>query len=443
MSEVRNEYAEFLSAVPDRWSKVKMRDVGRIVSGGTPSRDAPSLWGGGIPWVTPGELTALPTKEIEKTAETISAAGLAGSGANLLPVNSLLITSRATLGARAVNTVPMATNQGFKSVVPFDRRLTDYLFHLTEKIKPEMVRRASGTTFLEISGSEFGDIVLPLPQADEATKIAEVLDTLDAAIRGTEAVVAKLRAMKQGLLHDLLTRGIDANGDLRPPQPEATHLYHQTPLGWLPKEWEVREVQDLLAPVDPAMRSGPFGSALLKEELVSQGIPFLGIDNVHVERFDRDYKRFVTSSKFQQLRRYAVRPNDLMITIMGTVGRCCLVPHDVGDALSSKHTWTISLDQAKYSPYLAMLQVNYCDWVLRHFSKDQQGGTMSAIRSETIRSTLLPVPHPAEQASIEAILMKLASRSRDELALLDKLRLQKSGLMDDLLTGRVPVTPLL
>ena len=181
----------------------------------------------------------------------------------------------------------------------------------------------------------------------------------------------------------------------------------------------------------------------MKDELVEEGVPFLGIDNVFVERFDRNFKRFVTPGKFLQLQRYAVRPDDLMITIMGTVGRCCLVPLDVGRALSSKHTWTISLDQAKYSPYLAMLQVNYSDWVLRHFSKDQQGGTMSAIRSETIRSTLLPVPPRDEQEAIAVILLELSRRLREEQTSFEKLRLQKSGLMDDLLTGRVPVTPLL
>lgn len=328
---------------------------------------------------------------------------------------------------------------------PSDRRTNvSFLFRQLEHLLPKIDHLGfEGSGLRHLQKSFIRNLRLLLPDEDRQARIVEVLDTLDAAIRGTEAVVAKLRAVKQGLLHDLLTRGIDANGDLRPPHPEAPHLYHQTPLGWLPTDWEVREVQDLLAPVDPAMRSGPFGSALLKEELVSEGVPFLGIDNVHVERFDRDFKRFVTPGKFQQLRRYAVRPDDLMITIMGTVGRCCLVPDDIGDALSSKHTWTISLDQAKYSPYLAMLQVNYCDWVLRHFSKDQQGGTMSAIRSETIRSTLLPVPPQAEQANIEAILLELANRLRDETAMLDKLRLQKSGLMDDLLTGRVPVTPLL
>lgn len=366
----------------------------------------------------------------------------------ILRSGDVIITKDGTIGrvARVDELLGDATINGTMMLVRPLRRLDyRYLYHVLngrgfQKLIDDKV---SGSSIPHLFQRDMVELEVDLPPLDYQSKIAEILDTLDAAIRGTEAVVAKLKAMKLGLLHDLLTRGIDANGDLRPSQPKAPHLYKQTPLGWLPKEWDVLEIQEMLAPVDPAMRSGPFGSALLKEELVSEGIPFLGIDNVYVERFDREYKRFVRPAKFLQLRRYAVRPDDLMITIMGTVGRCCLVPKDVGEALSSKHTWTISLDQAQYSPYLAMLQVNYSDWVLRHFSKDQQGGTMSAIRSETIRSTQLPVPPPDEQTNIEAILEEYSNRLHKEEAILEKCRLQKTGLMDDLLTGRVPVTPLL
>jgi type I restriction enzyme S subunit len=169
----------------------------------------------------------------------------------------------------------------------------------------------------------------------------------------------------------------------------------------------------------------------------------LGIDNVQTECFVADYTRFVTPRKFAQLARYAVRPDDLMITIMGTVGRCCLVPEDVGAALSSKHTWTISLNQEAYSPYLAMLQVNYSPWVLKHFAGDQQGGTMGAIRSETLRSTRLPVPPRAEQRLMEERLRELSKRIELEVDSLAKRYSEKSALMDDLLTGRVRVTSLL
>jgi len=278
---------------------------------------------------------------------------------------------------------------------------------------------------------------------DEQKAIGSILDTLDTAIHETEAIIAKLKAVKRGLLHDLLTRGINANGELRPPQAEAPHLYKESPLGFIPKEWDIKQLAELLSDVDPAMRSGPFGSALLKQELVEAGLPLLGIDNVHNERFVADYTRFVTPRKFAQLARYAVRPDDLMITIMGTVGRCCLVPEDVGRALSSKHTWTISLNQQAYSPYLAMLQVNYSPWVIGLFARNQQGGTMAAIRSETLRSARLPVPPREEQHLMEERLRELSKRIDLEVDSLAKRHSEKSALMDDLLTGRVRVTPLL
>lgn len=313
-------------------------------------------------------------------------------------------------------------------------------------LKPRVAdihRRTPQTTVRHLSARDVYLIPQPPIDAAEQSVVAQILDTLDAAIHETEAIIAKLEAVKQGLLHDLLTRGIDANGELRPPQPEAPHLYKASPLGWIPKEWDAKQLTELLGNVDPAMRSGPFGSALLKQELVEAGHPLLGIDNVHSERFVADYTRFVTPKKFAQLVRYAVRPHDLMITIMGTVGRCCLVPEDVGQALSSKHTWTISLDQRAYSPYLAMLQVNYSPWVLTHFARDQQGGTMAAIRSETLRSTWLPAPPRPEQHLIEERLRELSQRIDLEAASLSKRHSEKAGLMDDLLTGRVRVTPLL
>lgn len=302
---------------------------------------------------------------------------------------------------------------------------------------------AGSTNQLELSRTPLRVSRLPTPHIDDQRAMGLVIDTLDTAIHQTEAIIAKLKALKKGLLHDLLTRGIAANGQLRPPQAEAPNLYKESPIGWIPREWNIKLLAELLADFDPAMRAGPFGSALLKKELVEVGLPLLGIDNVHAERFVATYTRLVTPRKFAQLERYAVRPEDLMITIMGTVGRCCLVPKDIGKALSSKHTWTISLNQDAYSPYLAMLQINYSPWVLGHFARDQQGGTMAAIRSETLRSTWLPVPPREEQRLMEDRLRELSKRIDLENDSLSKRHAERAGLMDDLLTGRVRVTPLL
>jgi type I restriction enzyme S subunit len=128
-----------------------------------------------------------------------------------------------------------------------------------------------------------------------------------------------------------------------------------------------------------------------------------------------------------------------MITIMGTVGRCCVVPDDIGHALSSKHVWTLTFDQSRYSPFLACMQINYAPWVMSHFRQDEQGGIMSAVRSETLRTTLFPVPPPDEQDRIEAILRGLSVRLANECCASEKLRTFKCGLRDELLTGRTRV----
>lgn len=268
----------------------------------------------------------------------------------------------------------------------------------------------------------------------EQRAVAEILDTLDGQIRLTESVASKLRATFIGLLTHLLTQGLQSTT----PPGDATLEFGQTSIT-LPKRWTIEPVGHLLGAVDPAMRSGPFGSALLKHELVDSGVPLLGIDNVHIDRFVADFQRFVTPAKAAELSRYRVRPGDVMITIMGTVGRSCLVPEDIGHALSSKHVWTMSFDDARYRPYLASLQLNHAPWARAHLRRDEQGGIMSAIRSDTLKTLMLPVPPIDEQLEIETVLRtvewKIASYDR----LLSKLRALKAGLADDLLTGRVRV----
>jgi len=299
-------------------------------------------------------------------------------------------------------------------------------------------RKSIGTTRIRINLSILKDLAIAIPSVSAQQRIAEILVNVNEAIRMTERLTAKLELAKQGLLRDLLTRGVDSSGQLRDPQ-RGSDTFVETPLGLLPSSWSVQAVDALLSEVKPAMRSGPFGSALLKSELVQEGVPMLGIDNVQLEHFVQNYSRFVSQEKYRELARYAVRPKDVMVTIMGTVGRCCVVPDDIGQALSSKHVWTLTFDSRRYLPELACAQINYSDWVLRHFASDAQGGIMSAIRSDTLRTTLLPVPPIGEQHRIWEILQTVQTRIDTARRETSKLRLLKQGLTDDLLTGRVKV----
>lgn len=281
-----------------------------------------------------------------------------------------------------------------------------------------------GGVRIRIYFDHLAEFRFPLPPLAEQRLIAEILTSVDEVIQATQAVIEQTRKVKESVLQRLLTKGI---GHTR---------FKQTEIGEIPEHWNLLNLGSLLADVDPAMRSGPFGSALLKEELVEDGTPLLGIDNVHVERFDRRFRRFVTPEKYQELRRYAVRANDVMITIMGTVGRCCVVPDDVGPALSSKHVWTLTFDDARYLPDLLCWQLNHAPWALQEFMRSAQGGVMSAINSSVLRGVRVPVPPMDEQRHIYAALLSFNNTIAAEEERLTALDASKAALMADLLTGR-------
>lgn len=319
-----------------------------------------------------------------------------------------------------------------------------YLVHLLRQKFDWIQARRTGTGVPHVP-KDLGRILeLRYPKNDiEQTIICDVLDCIDTQIEATEALIAKQERLRAGLMQDLFTRGLDENGELRPPREEAPHVYRETELGWLPEGWSALEVKSLLAGVPTPMRSGPFGSALLKHELVESGIPLLGIDNIHAEHFEARFSRFVTPIKFLELSRYRALPGDVVITIMGTVGRCCIIPDGHGELLSSKHLWTMTFDQAKVIPQLVCWQLNFAPWALSWFRQQSQGGIMDAIQSSTLKRLRLPCPELPEQERIQQR-YRASSESlaalRDNLA---KLRLQKTGLMQDLLTGTVSVEPLL
>ncbi|MDO8312468.1 MAG: restriction endonuclease subunit S, partial [Sideroxyarcus sp.] len=130
----------------------------------------------------------------------------------------------------------------------FDKRFVLHWLNSDTNLKAA-ADHAAGSTRSRISRSNLAKLPIPKPLMVDQTKIAKILDTIDTSICETEAIIAKLKSIKQGLLHDLLTRGIAANGELRPPKSEAPQLYKDSPLGWIPKEWVVAKLESLLTEI--------------------------------------------------------------------------------------------------------------------------------------------------------------------------------------------------
>lgn len=432
---VKNKYQDLLFRLPIDWPKKRVSEIGAVIGGGTPSRDACTFWNGKIPWVTPGEVSGESKKCLAMTNEYITAAGLAGSGARLLPAGSLMVTTRATLGARAINAVPMATNQGFKSIVFRRPEDASFYFHFFDKVKPELARRASGTTFLEISGSEFSDIVVPNPHEQEKQKIADVLDTLDVAIAETDFLVAKLKAAKQGLLHDLLTRGVDANGELRSVQADAPDLYKPSLLGWIPRQWSPMVLDQLVDQRRPIV----YG-ILMPGQWYEGGVPVIKVKNIIGGVVELDDLLLTSPAIDGEYKRSKLRPGDLLFTIRGTVGRTAFVPECLDGANITQDTARLSISgvDARFVRHYLDMPVS-SGFIAVH----TLGVAVQGINLRDVRRIPIAVPTPAEAKLIADKIEIFEIQILEEQKKLEKLRVQKQGLMDDLLTGRVRVTPLL
>ena len=187
------------------WETTTLGEVAEVVSGATPSTQVGSYWGGLIPWCTPTDVTVTPGKYLHATERCVTEAGLASCAANLLPVGALLLCSRATVGEVRVAAVTVCTNQGFKSLVIREDASNEFMYYLLLTLKPQLVERATGSTFLEIGKHDVASIEILIPGLAEQRAIATVLSDMDAEIGALEQRRDKTRAIKKGMMQQLLT----------------------------------------------------------------------------------------------------------------------------------------------------------------------------------------------------------------------------------------------
>ena len=189
------------------WMVSVLSDLADIRSGGTPSTYQPIFWDGEIAWCTPTDITALGgAKYLQTTSRTITSQGLKNSSAELIPAQSIVMTSRATIGECAINVAPISTNQGFKNFVPYAHIDTEFLYYLLITQKRGFIELCSGSTFLEIGKTQLLTYVLKIPPTKpEQTAIAQILSDMDAELTALEAKLVKARHIKQGMMQQLLT----------------------------------------------------------------------------------------------------------------------------------------------------------------------------------------------------------------------------------------------
>ena len=189
-----------------KWEVKRLGDLAQIIGGGTPKSSVASYWDGGILWCTPTDITGTQGKYLGQTERTISAEGLKKSAATLLSPGSLLLCTRATIGELKIALAPICTNQGFKALICHPGISNEFMYYLLLTMKQAMTENSSGSTFLEISKRDLSALKIKLPRdSTEQAAIAEVLSDMDAELASLEGQLDKARALKQGMMQELLT----------------------------------------------------------------------------------------------------------------------------------------------------------------------------------------------------------------------------------------------
>lgn len=178
------------------WNKYTINDLATVVGGGTPDTTVKSYWGGDIQWFTPSEIGK--NKYVDFSKRTITRDGLDNSSAKLLPLHTILLSSRATVGECSIASNECTTNQGFQSLIAKQCNI-DFLYYLIQTKKKDLIRNACGSTFLEISANEIRKIKVAVPVQNEQEQIAKLLSLIDERIATQNKIIDKLKSLIKGI----------------------------------------------------------------------------------------------------------------------------------------------------------------------------------------------------------------------------------------------------
>jgi len=407
--------------------------INGIGDGGTPSRNNPDNFGGSIPWVVIEDIVP----QIKRTKESLTKKGLCNSSAKLWPAGSIIVSTGATIGKVGIADIPMATKQGITGIV-FDRKIVFNIFFRYQLIynKNLLIRFSQGTSFREIRPPTLIKLKFAIPPLPEQRKIAEIIKTVDNAIEETDKIIEKYKRIKQGLMQDLFTKGIDENEQIRS---EETHTFKDTTLGRMPIEWEVGFITDYLEIMTDYVANGSFAS--LKEHVTVYDTENFAY---YVRLFDlrlglgHKNQTYVDEKSYHFLKKSFLLANDILIANIGAyVGEVWLMPSVNKPSTIAPNMLALKTNDKCIKKYLYYLLNS--DIGAKEIRNVIGGSGQPKINKTELKTVKIIKMSKTEQKRIISIISRADKTIEKEQKYKEKLERIKQGLMEDLLTGKVRV----
>ncbi|MDB9911460.1 restriction endonuclease subunit S [Flavobacteriaceae bacterium] len=408
----------------DSWENLTIDDIVEDISdGGTPPRTDSENFGGSIPWVVIDDIKS----EIYTTKEYLSEKGFKNCSSKLWPINTLILSTGATIGEVGLAKVPLTTKQGIAGIKLKEIIDIDYAYYIFLSLKNEIQRLSQGSTIQEIRPKYLKQIGVKITNNKlQQRKIASILSTCDQVIEKTEAAIAKYQALKQGMMHDLFTRGIDVNtGKLRASYQDAPELYKESELGMIPKEWEKCTFKDISS-VNQGLQI-PI-SLRHKTEGVNR---FVYITIQYLNDIENEANRYYIENPTTSV---VCNEDDVLMVRTGNTGM--IVTNIVG----AFHNNFFKIDYGKnvVKEFLVYhLKRKSIQSIILNYAGTT---TIPDLKHGDFYNLPFMMPSQIEQKIISTRLDGIDNKLQTEQSALAKYQQLKAGLMQDLLTGKVEVS---
>jgi type I restriction enzyme S subunit len=388
--------------VPGNWVWTMLGTLTIVIGGGTPSSNVDEYYvNGSIPWISPVDLSGYIDIYISHGKKFITELGLKKSSAKLIPQNSVLLSSRAPIGYIAIAENELCTNQGFKSFLPSPSYLPKYLYFYLKYSKELLESYASGTTFLELSGSKAAQIEFPLPPLAEQQRIVDRIESLFAKLDQAKGLIQEaldsFENRKAAILHQAFS------GELTKKWREENGVGMES--------WEEKPLSKLCSKITDGEHFRP--------PVVDWGIPFLSAKDIRDDCVSFENVLYISKETAEKaLMRCSPEKGDVLIVSRGaTVGRMCVVEtDDVFCLLGSVILLKVQNMQSKLVCYFMKSPK------INQQLKESSGATaQQAIYLRDIKEIMLPVPSDQEQQEIVRILDEVFAREQQAQELYDSI----------------------
>tara|TARA_Y100001951_G_C11298049_1_gene277438 strand:+ start:3811 stop:5001 length:1191 start_codon:yes stop_codon:yes gene_type:complete len=373
--------------------RIPLGECCEIVSGATPDTGTAGYWEGDICWATPKDLSGLDGHYISNTPRKLTKLGLESCSASILPAYSVLFSSRAPIGHVAINTVPMATNQGFKSFVPSSDIDAKFLFHWLRANRSHLEGLGVGATFKELSKAVISKVEVPVPPISEQRRITSILDKADALRTKRRETLAQLDRLAQSIFGEMF-------GD---PLTNSK--------GW-PEGASLGEVADIVSGVTKGRKL---------EGKTTREVPYLAVANVQEMRLNMTTVKRIEATE-EEIKRYALRDGDLLLTEGGDpdkLGRGTLWHDELPECIHQNHVFRVRVTADSITPC-------FLNWLVgsqrgkRYFLKSAKQTTgIASINMTQLRGFPLLLPPVSLQLEFEGAIGTIQSHTARLRAAMD------------------------